>query len=253
MGRTASKQSFTKTLLLTGAAALFIAAPPMDLKKSIQVGTLCFGKAHAETDGSGGKGKQGAGGDTMKRKGAGAGKGGPSADSDAKGPKARQPGAGDRGGKPAWAQEGLPVVELGRLNVARSPQHVLDHALAEAVANWDAATMAAFYSLSATDAAAFLLANPDILRIDSPLENLALFQDILVDDATQLTGLTPASSRDLAAIFLGSASDKTIAVSNDTVTALNTLLSTNIDDADIPYIATGAEAVRSAILTVHGD
>jgi hypothetical protein len=38
----------------------------------------------------------------------------------------------DRGKRPVWAQEGLPEVELGRLNAARAPDHVLTRALGEA-------------------------------------------------------------------------------------------------------------------------
>jgi len=43
-----------------------------------------------------------------------------------------------RGGRPVWAQEGIPEVELGRLNMARAPAHVLMRALDEAVLRFDA-------------------------------------------------------------------------------------------------------------------
>ncbi len=62
--------------------------------------------------------------------------------SDKKGPRfgggtnTRQPESGTTGGRPVWAKEGIPEVELGRLSVARSPVHVLDHAFSETVSNW---------------------------------------------------------------------------------------------------------------------
>ena len=68
------------------------------------------------------------------------------------------------------------------------------------------------------------------------------------------TGVTPASTTDLAAIFLGSASDKTIAVTAETVTAINTILQlpalTPEQTADL---AAKAEAVREAISIGHGE
>ncbi len=48
-------------------------------------------------------------------------------------------------GRPTWAQEGIPDVDLGRLNVARSPNHVLDRAFDEAIASFTP-EMTAFYS-----------------------------------------------------------------------------------------------------------
>ena len=70
------------------------------------------------------KGKQGEGQKGQGNAGQGQGQGGPGEDSDGKGPQAGS--GGSEGGKPAWAQEGIPEVELGRLNVARSPDKVLD-------------------------------------------------------------------------------------------------------------------------------
>lgn len=122
--------------LLSGVAAISFAAAQVpqfanaQTGKEIQIaqrgsghsGSGHSGSGHAGSGHSGGKRGSGHGGD------AGA-LGGPSADSDGKGPR-NQPGSGTRG-KPTWAQEGIPEVELGRLNVARSPSNVLDRQLAE--------------------------------------------------------------------------------------------------------------------------
>ena len=73
-------------------------------------------------------------------------------------------------------------------------------------------------------------------------------------NTTQLAGVTPASALDLAAILLGSASDKTITVSNDTVFAVNTILQLpTLSDADLAILAAKAEAVRATILKGHGE
>ena len=190
----------------------------------------------------------------------GSGQGGPSADSDAKGPKyqggdtARKPAEGTRGGKPVWAQEGIPEVELGRLSVARSPDQVINKALAEAIANFNPTASAALYSMTAEQFAAYVKANYDtVTRIDSPLENLGLYKDVLADGTTQLPSVTPASTIDLAAIFLGSASDKTIPVTKDTVIAVTKIMELPaLTDAQITSLAEKAEAVRLAIAEGHG-
>lgn len=214
--------------------------------------------------GAGGSGGTGGHGGSMSGSGSGSsggassesGQRGPSADSDAKGPK-YQGGQGDvsHGGKPVWAQEGIPEVELGRLSVARSPARVIDKALAEALANFDPSLSASLYSMTAEQFAAYVQANyATVTRIDSPLENLGLYKDILADGATQLNGVTPASSIDLAAIFLGSASDKTIPVTTDTVIAVTTILKLpTLTDAQVASLAAKAEAVRLAILAGHGE
>ena len=162
-----------------------------------------------------------------------------------------------RGQRPVWAQEGIPEVELGRLNVSRAPGHVLARAEAEALANYSE-TMAALYSLDADQAAALLRTNfSDISRYDSPLQNLALYKDVMIFGVTQLRDidqdLEPASQLDLAAIFLGSASDKTIPISEDTVTALNRILDlVELSSEERSTLATKAETVREAILIGHG-
>lgn len=184
------------------------------------------------------------------RKGQGRGQGG-SHDA-ARGGKAVEDQVLRGGGKP-WAREGIPEVELGRLNVARAPGHVLARAEQEALAT-HTPNMAVLYNLNAEEAAALLQAQfADVERYDSPLQNLALYKDIMTFGATQMPGVTPASQLDLAAIFLGSASDKTIPISEDTVTAVNRILGlVELKPADRATLASKAETVRAAILTGHG-
>lgn len=247
-----------KSALLGGAAVVAMAFGLETF--DVNGGTLQVGKA-AWAQGGQGKGGQGAGGGKGGPGGSGptapSGKGGPSADSDAKGPQYKGGGKaapGTQGGKPVWAQEGIPEVELGRLNVARAPSHVIEKAFYEALANFDPSKSAALYSMTAEAFAAYLQANyATVVRIDSPLENLGLFKDIRADGQTQLPGVTPASALDLAAIFLGSASDKNVPISADTVRAMNTILALPaLSDAEINSLAAKADAVRLAILAGHG-
>lgn len=274
--------------LLSGVALTVLAAA-LSLSPAIPGGPA-GGVAHAQGHGTpqagqGGQGgqqggQQRGGGTTTPRAAAPTDQGqrGPSADSDARGPRyggseqGQRPEQGSRGGRPVWAQEGIPEVELGRLSVARAPSHVIDKALAEVLTNWSTLgttvltltaagqptltmTVAQLYSLPAEQFANIVKTYySTVTRIDSPLENLALFQDVRVDSLTQLTGVTPASAIDLAAIMLGSASDKTITVSSDTVLAMNTILQLpTLSATDLATLAAKAEAVRVAILEGHGE
>lgn len=196
---------------------------------------------------------------------------------DKKGPRyggsaeSRQPGESTQGGRPVWAKEGIPEVELGRLSVARSPASVLQHAYDETITNWSTLgttvltlknpdgttytlTVAQLYSLPAAQFAQVVELNYDVVsRIDSPLENLALLKDVAADGTTNLTGVTPSSTNDLAAIFLGSASDKELPVTADTVIAVYTLLGLPAPTAEqAATVATSADYVRLAILSGHG-
>ena len=233
--------------------------------------------AHAAGDGSGGGGGHGGGGgggghdggdggdghDSGSHDSGGGsgstthgpkgGKGGPSADSDGKGPKAGAQGKNSTAGKPSWSQEGIPEVELGRLNVARSPEKVLDRALAEALANWSPAN-SALYSMTAAQFADYVKANWDSLSIvDSPVQNLGLL-NALFDGTLNLSsiGVTPASKIDLGAILLGVASDKTVPISTDTAVALNTILDLGLSASQTESLAAKAEVVRQAVLEGHG-
>jgi len=134
---------------------------------------------------------------------------------------------------------------------------VLARAEGEALATYQPA-MGALYSLDAEQDAALLASNfSDVARYDSPLQNLALYRDVMVFGDTQLRGLdphlVPASQLDLAAIFLGAASDKTVPISEDTVTAVNRILGlVEMDAGERALLAGKAETVRQAILTGHG-
>lgn len=259
-----------KRLLLSSTIAAALFAAPIMTQVAFNLDNGPISVAYADEDGDGGpkggKGVKGQGGPgdeqhgagkgqggVPKGPGAGSGQGGPGDDSEAKGPRAQKPEPGTQGGMPAWAGDAFPEVELGRLNVARSPQHVLDRSLDEALKNWDG-TMESFYELTAEAAANLLETQYDsVVRIDSPLENLALYQELLADGVTQLPGVTPSSVLDLAAIFLGSASDKTLPVSDDTVKAINIILGITMTPADEATLADKAEDVREAISTGHGE
>lgn len=227
--------------------------------------------AWADEDGEGGQGGQGSGqgnqgGQGQGSKGAqsgqdnqggqGSGQGGPDPDSDSKGPQAGGPAdTGSGGGKPVWAQEGIPEVELGRLSVARSPEHVLERALLEADATLTA-EMVSFYNQSLSAIIDDLSLNWDTISIyDSPLQNLALFSDILEDGKTVLDGVSTSDPEKLLAVFLGVASDKNVPISEDTVIAVTTILSKDLDNMisiDTADVAADAEAVRIAVLAGHG-
>jgi len=156
------------------------------------------------------------------------------------------------GGPPVWAREGIPEVELGRLNVGRAPGFVLARAEDKALEEFNQ-NMAALYNLTAEQAAALLHTNYDESeRIHSPVQNLALYKDVMIFGKTQLPGVNPASIYDLAAIFLGSASDKNIPITNDTIIAINRILGlVEMSESDITTLATKAEAVRVSILAGH--
>lgn len=207
-------------------------------------------------DGAGAGNGGGQGGNGAGAHGSGSetgGKGGPSADSEGKGPKAGAMGKNSTAGKPNWSKEGIPEVELGRLNVARSPAKVLDRQLKEALSTWNPAN-STLYSLTAEQFAAYVKANWDSISIvDSPLQNLALL-NALYDGTLNLSAInvTPASAIDLAAIFLGTASDKTVPISTNTAIAINTILGLGLNSAQLETLATKAEEVRQAILAAHG-
>jgi hypothetical protein len=183
--------------------------------------------------------------------GGGQGQGAPDSDSDGRGPKYGQ-GSGTAGGKPVWAQEGIPDVELGRLNVARSPENVLLRAFDEALASFTP-EMVDFYNMTLAEAITALSFDFDSLSyIDSPLQNLALLKDAL-DGSSVLSsvGVTNSTST-LDAIFLGVASDKTVPITTDTVLAVTTILGYDLTLAQATSLAADAEAIRIAVLAGHG-
>lgn len=124
-----------------------------------------------------------------------------------------------RGGRPVWAQEGLPEVELGRLNAARAPDFVLDRALIKA-----------HESLSSGDES----------DIHSPLQNLALYKEAV------LSGNLTA-----AADYLGHASEKKQPITADTVAALNLILGVSVSNDT--SMANQADQIRQTLAAEHDD
>jgi hypothetical protein len=228
----------------------------------------------------GGKGKMGSGvggqgqkqDNKMSGGGTSPGPGGVNSEpNDAKGPRyAGGAGTGSQGGKPAWAQEGLPKnsdgteVELGRLNVARAPGKLLDKQLVEALAgvvDIVAGDTPSIYEAS-TLAEALNLIKADALRVDSPLANLALIKDFVSDgvldgnyvttDGTTNMVLDPAmSNTDFVSLLLGGAADKTIAITTGTVGSMEVIL--KLDLGDDAAVAASSDAVRQAILFAHDN
>ena len=161
-------------------------------------------------------------------------------------------GQGSDGGQPAWAQEGIPEIELGRLNVIRSPDRVLDRALAEVIATFEPA-MEQYYEMTAAEFADQAESNWDSIAIvDSPLQNLALLRELWTTKDTSLPGVEPVNIAELSAIFLGLASDKTVAITDDTVRALAIIMGVSMFDSTISNIADRAEEVRLGVLAGHG-
>jgi hypothetical protein len=171
-----------------------------------------------------------------------------------------------KGGKPIWGQDGLvnpatgTSAELGRMNVSRAPAAVFDRQLAEAfTAIIDDPKILDFYKLTVDQIKALNL--DDVARLDSPLVNLALLKDYLVDgkvevknaDGVVVYTLDSTNAPALEAILLGSASDKTIPITQDTVYAIYKIITKAEPTADLTAIATEAEAVRVEILYDHDN
>ena len=98
-----------------------------------------------------------------------------------------------------------------------------------------------------------------LLRIDSPLQNLALYKDMMLDGKiiASTATLDAASSATrlvlLTAVFIGGASDKTVPISAATVEAINKIMSLTLPSSvSAADIAAWAEAVRLAIVEAHG-
>jgi len=176
---------------------------------------------------------------------------GDSEDGDGKGPRAGSGGAS--GGKPTWAQEGIPEVELGRLNVARSPEAVLDKAYLEALKTL--LNTGDLYTITDKDELLAALAS-EPTRVDSPLENLALYKTLLTEHTLVLSDGTVLVTEEnevlIAAFLLGSASDKTVEITTDTVTAINTILGVELPTGtSLEQFAETADEIREKIYEVH--
>lgn len=116
--------------------------------------------------------------------------------------------------RPVWAGGAVPEdLELGRLNVARAPAGTREHALEEIYSN----------NLD-KDGDGVIDADADLDAVDSPVANLALYEQALEEGAWTL---------EQAALFLGRASDKTIPISTATVEAVNLILGISAEAAGI--------------------
>lgn len=139
-------------------------------------------------------------------------------------------------------------VEFGRLNISRSPSSVLEHSLIEALSKLDGGVLGEDVTLDPSGRLTI-----DGSTIDSPLENLALYEALLtapVDDAGNVTlsvttsvegGGTvtysftvPESVRlDLAASAIAAASDKTGELTVDEVVNISKFLEVDDDLAGL--------------------
>ena len=125
-------------------------------------------------------------------------------------------------------------VELGRLSVGRSPTRVLAAQYEEAINSINTSTSV---SLDASGRIVLTLADGTLKTIDSPLENLALYVELLNTgtlgglDASKLgdlsylvDGTLTAKDLQMAASFFAAASDKTIPVTIDSIEYMNSIL-----------------------------
>jgi hypothetical protein len=147
--------------------------------------------------------------------------------------------------------------------VARAPGKLLDQQLVEATAALaDLVADGSSLYQTADLAAALALISQDVVRIDSPLENLALLKDFLTDgvidgnyvttDGTTNELLNPAmTDAEFVSLLLGSAADKTVTITEGTVGSMEVLL--GVDFGDNATVAEMADAVRQAILDAHED
>jgi len=124
--------------------------------------------------------------------------------------------------------EGQPIdetlvqeVEFGRLSVSRSPSKVSDHALDEALAKLQSAT-----TITLDEAGRLVV---DGSAIDSPLENLALYEAIMKDGS--LPDVNLPADFDVSAL-LGAAADKTGEITVDLLVYENTILAINQTNPD---------------------
>lgn len=106
-------------------------------------------------------------------------------------------------------------VDLGRLSVGRAPSKVLDHSLAEALSKLTSGTV----TLDSTGRLAV-----DGVTIDSPLENLALYDKYMTTGS--LPGVTLPANFNPASL-LAAAADKYGSISVDTVIYMNSILGIN--------------------------
>ena len=138
--------------------------------------------------------------------------------------------------------------------MARSPDRVLDRAYLEALSNFTSDKVA-FYNMSIDEAAAVLRTDfRNVSMLDSPLQNLSLLRDILENGNSVLNSLDQVQNDNLtlAAIFLGTASDKSIEIIPETAYALSVILGYELSEGQARALASDAEIIRAAIYEGHG-
>jgi hypothetical protein len=129
-------------------------------------------------------------------------------------------------------------VDFGRASVARSPASVIDHALAEAL---DKLTASDVVSVSTDTAGRITITTADgTSTIDSPLENLALYIDLvkgLDSGSATVAALTPydLATLDTAASLLAGVADKTGDIGIDFVMYENLIAGVEVDFTDFAY------------------
>lgn len=132
-------------------------------------------------------------------------------------------------------------VEFGRLNIARSPSKVLDHALSEALSKLDGLIITPANVDDYTDPAGRLV-DADGNTIDSPLESLALYQalidgmvndegNIVIRDGDLTLTVNSTIAMDLAASAFAAGSDKTGELNVDEVAYISGFLDVDISAA----------------------
>lgn len=135
----------------------------------------------------------------------------------------------------------LQEVEFGRLNLVRSPPSVLEHAYTEAMATL---TGASSITTGPAGRLVAVLADGTEQTIDSPLENVALYQALLrsgmgsADGAMSLPGVTlPRDPLDIAASLFAGGADKSGRIDLDEVVYIDEFLGLNVDAEGDPYYA----------------
>ena len=117
-------------------------------------------------------------------------------------------------------------VEFGRASIGRAPDKVTDHALDEALSKLTAD--GAVISVDESGRIVITI-NGVVSTIDSPLENLALYIDLMTGLASDATSATETALGDLATLetaasLLGATADKTGDISIDFISYYNVIV-----------------------------
>jgi hypothetical protein len=139
------------------------------------------------------------------------------------------------------------AVEFGRLNISRSPSKVMEHSLVEALSKLDGGVFGDTVTL---DPAGRLVIDGN--TIDSPLENLAIYQALLTtpavdnvvtlsitataeggDEVTYSFSIPESDRLDIAASAIAAASDKTGELNVDEIVGISKFLGADDDLASL--------------------